>query len=349
MDGVASPPLWAAQRRELLTFTNDQCQLVRIETDDIDEAFRVFDSQNYRGKALEPHDLLKAYHLREMRTETPASQAAAVETWESVQDEDLTRLFSTYLYRILRWSRGESALRFTAQDIGVFKRISAEGDLPPSSRYHLAAQAARSLLDTMGASRQLGERDAKRRRFQLDAPVLGGRSFFEMVTFMLDELKRLARESFLDGEGAPGGDETPSSDLGKFATYDLKVLLKQDAAKEQDRLHEAPSMSRYRYVCELYLAALLYYTNRFGSEDIEPVRSHLFAWAYSLRVERLRVQLRSVDNRARGDGDLARSAFVLLRNASSGRVIEQLPVALVPYQPDHEKALADLLRGKADQ
>ena len=40
-------------------------------TDDVDEAFRVFDSQNYRGKALAPHDLLKAHHLREMREETP--------------------------------------------------------------------------------------------------------------------------------------------------------------------------------------------------------------------------------------------------------------------------------------
>lgn len=33
---------------------------------DISEAFQFFDSQNARGKALYPHDLLKAYHLREM-------------------------------------------------------------------------------------------------------------------------------------------------------------------------------------------------------------------------------------------------------------------------------------------
>ena len=33
------------------------------------EAFQLFDSQNNRGKSLEPHDLLKAYHLRQQDSE----------------------------------------------------------------------------------------------------------------------------------------------------------------------------------------------------------------------------------------------------------------------------------------
>lgn len=69
---------------------------MRIVTDDIDEAFRVFDSQNYRGKPLAPHDLLKAHHLREMHDESAAMKVAVVEAWEAVNDEDLDRLFSTF-------------------------------------------------------------------------------------------------------------------------------------------------------------------------------------------------------------------------------------------------------------
>ena len=42
-------------------------EVVVIGVDEISEAFQLFDSQNTRGKALEPHDLLKAYHLREIK------------------------------------------------------------------------------------------------------------------------------------------------------------------------------------------------------------------------------------------------------------------------------------------
>jgi hypothetical protein len=40
---------------------------VIINVDKVEEAFQLFDSQNTRGKELDPHDLLKAYHLREMK------------------------------------------------------------------------------------------------------------------------------------------------------------------------------------------------------------------------------------------------------------------------------------------
>ena len=47
-------------------FFLEKCTLVEVVLDDISEAFQFFDSQNSRGKDLEPHDLLKAFHLREM-------------------------------------------------------------------------------------------------------------------------------------------------------------------------------------------------------------------------------------------------------------------------------------------
>jgi hypothetical protein len=311
-------------RDDLAQFIRERCQLIRVVTNDVDEAFRVFDSQNYRGKPLAPHDLLKAYHLREMRDETTAMKAAVVETWESVRDDELDRLFSTYLYRISRWSRGESAPRFTTQDIVIFKGISPKNSKSPSARYHIAAQVAIPMLNTWETSISESEsRNVRRSRFQLDAPLLVGRPFFEMVAFMLSELRQLAREGF-------------AGKLEKFALYNVC------AEKEGDVLNEHPSRSRYRYVSELYLAALLYYTNKFGDEDLAIVQDRLFAWAYSLRVELLRVQFRSVDNRARGDQSNA-SAFALMRQAESGRVVRQLSAAAKPYNESHEKDLAAIL------
>jgi len=312
------------ERINLAQFIRERCVLVRVETDDIDEAFRVFDSQNYRGKPLAPHDLLKAYHLREMRDESAAMKAAVVEAWESVKDDDLERLFSTYLYRITRWSRGEDAPRFTVHDIGIFKGLSPKNSRSPSARYHIAAQVALPMLHAFGtsASEQV-DRDAGRSRFQLDAPLLVGRSFFEMVAFMLSELKLLAGEGF-EGERS------------RFSLYDV------DALENGKVLNERPSMSRYRFVSELYLAALLYYTNKFGHEDLSAVRHLLFAWAYSLRVELLRVQFRSVDNLARGDKSKP-SPFVLMRQAESGHVLRQFSSSSRPYNDAHEKELVAFL------
>ena len=289
---------------DLLDFIRTRCQLVRIVTDDVDEAFRVFDSQNYRGKPLAPHDLLKAYHLREMRGESTAMQAAVVQAWESVDDKQLNRLFSTFLYRIACWSRGKSAPGFSIHDIGMFKGISPKarsGFLLPSERYHLAAQAAMPLLTAWIPSTEHDVRDAGRSRFQLDAPPIAGRPFFEMVSFMLQELAVLEKE-----------------------------------AKEYAGAFDG-SQSRYRYVYELFIAALLYFTNKCGTHEFRHARDTLFAWAYTLRVAMTRVQFASADNRARGKD--AASPFVLMRNTAPVQALRQLSVQLKPPHAEHEKAL----------
>lgn len=300
------------RRSDFLHFICDQCQIVRIVTDDIDEAFRVFDSQNYRGKPLAPHDLLKAYHLREMRDESPAAKVAIVEAWEAVDDGDLDRLFSTFLYRIARWSRGDSAPEFTSADIGMFKGISVHPSrlLTPQQRYHVAAQAVLPLLNGWAANAQLDGRDAGRSRFQLDAPIIAGRAFFEMVGFMLNELRLLEQEN-------------RSSKYEKYAG----------------------KQSRYRYVYELFIAALLSYTNKFGTEDFEAAQQHLFAWAYGLRVELRRVQFASADNRARGKDDSQKSPFILLRNAINASAIRHLARDIRPVNAEHEKELQIFIAG----
>lgn len=297
------------EKTRLHDFISTRCQLVRVVTDDVDEAFRVFDSQNYRGKPLAPHDLLKAHHLRAMQGESAAMQAAVVETWESVQDEALHRLFSTFLYRIARWSRGESAPGFSVHDIGMFKGIAPKGALAPFERYHLAAQAAIPLLTAWVAPGTPAERDAARSRFQLDAPLVAGRPFFEMVSFMLGELSALEQEA--------------KQHAGPFGL----------------------SRSRYRYVYELFAAALLYYTNKFGSNGLPQARDNLFAWAYALRVKLTRVQFASIDNRARGKDDAAASPFVLMRNAVTGQAIQRLTVKVDKRDDaEHEKELLTFIQ-----
>ncbi|MCP6237196.1 hypothetical protein NL436_27315, partial [Klebsiella pneumoniae] len=62
------------ERKTLFHFVCDKCELIEVTLDDLSEAFQFFDSQNARGKALAPHDLLKAYHLREMMDATEQAE-----------------------------------------------------------------------------------------------------------------------------------------------------------------------------------------------------------------------------------------------------------------------------------
>jgi hypothetical protein len=315
-------PLQLAERQALASFIRDKCQVVRVATDDVDEAFRVFDSQNYRGKPLAPHDLLKAHHLREMRRESDALKAATVEEWESAGDNTLDELFSLYLYRVVKWSKGETAPGFTIHDIHMFKGISPTRRLSPSSRYHAAAQSMIPLMNQWHNSINTeDEIDALRSRFQIDAPLLAGRPFFEMVTFMLREVRALKERTFPI--------ENISEDNAEVETFGDKL-----------------TQSRYRKVTELYLAAMLYYTNKFSDEDIDLASSHLFAWSFDLRLRYLRVVQASVNNAGYGKDNVI-SPFVQFRNSSDGRGVRTFGSAGKQYSDGHEPELFAHLNGAA--
>ena len=55
-----------SDKTAFIEYIKMNCSFVRIVTYIEQEAFQFFDSQNTRGKSLEPHDLLKSYHLREL-------------------------------------------------------------------------------------------------------------------------------------------------------------------------------------------------------------------------------------------------------------------------------------------
>jgi uncharacterized protein with ParB-like and HNH nuclease domain len=140
-------------------FFLNKCQLVEITiNDDISEAFAFFDSQNTRGKPLKVHDLLKAFHLREMKYLPESTTAKIVENWETIKDEELSDLFANYLFRIKNWSKEKSALYFTKNEIDIFKGINLKTqDYPFMKHYHSSFP------------------------FQIDTPIINGEHFFKMV------------------------------------------------------------------------------------------------------------------------------------------------------------------------
>ncbi len=86
-----------SEHAELLNYIKSNCELIVVITKDISEAFQFFDSQNARGKKLYPHDLLKAYHLREMNHLKSPEIEEVVKVWEDLDQKQLSLLFSEYL------------------------------------------------------------------------------------------------------------------------------------------------------------------------------------------------------------------------------------------------------------
>lgn len=145
-------------------------EVVLIEVNNIAEAFQLFDSQNSRGKPLEPHDLLKAYHLREM-TQSKYEMELAVNNWETHNSDDLTILFDHYLFPIWNWSQGNKNHSFTANDIDTYKGIKETTDYSYAKRAQKASPC-----------------------FQVTEPFIAGNDFFEMTEHYLFIKKVIEKE-----------------------------------------------------------------------------------------------------------------------------------------------------------
>lgn len=149
-------------------------EAILIEVNDISEAFQLFDSQNTRGRELDPHDLLKAFHLREMN-EYAFEKFNLVKRWEDIRPYLIKELFSLYLYPILNWSRKEKSKAFTAQDIDTYKGVSSDCTYTYAERVKKAMPC-----------------------FQIDQPFSAGGDFFRMVEHYINLLADLKNELFKD-------------------------------------------------------------------------------------------------------------------------------------------------------
>lgn len=159
-----------SERNRFLEAMKNTLEVVVIEVDEISEAFQLFDSQNTRGKALEPHDLLKAYHLREMRN-YPYEMEHAVTKWEAKDTKKIHDLFDLYLFPVWNWSKGCKSRSFTTKEIDTYKGIVE------NSPYSYAKRASKAMP-----------------YFQITEPFIAGNDFFEMVDHYMNLLDDVQTE-----------------------------------------------------------------------------------------------------------------------------------------------------------
>ena len=235
-------------------YLKNHCKVSVIEmpSECLSEAFQLFDSQNNRGKALEPHDLLKAYHLRAI--EKPSE--STVENWERFVDDkelSLSDLFDKHLFRIRRWTNGDtglyqkkygSELKFTERFIGDFKGVRVSLSLHETTYPYLKLYEELLKNDITFPN-------------SICMPIINGEAFFNFI----EDAHKLFKNNFYE-----------ENKIDDYLSNGIKDLVKS-------------KKSKYSRNINLYVNLMATFIDRFGVEQLNrETCEKVFVWAFYPRV-----------------------------------------------------------------
>lgn len=289
------------------------CKFVIVTLYDISEAFQFFDSQNARGKELEPHDLLKAFHLREIPRLTETDKMNVTE-WENLaaETQKLTNLFLV-LFRIKRWIEGDDGREFTSNHVDKFKGPKKRKNILPYQRIYAMAECYTELYNT-DLSRRIDYQHMEYPH-QIDQITINGTLFFDMIRYYSEK-------------------EAVVKEMLKKHCFEIDYAINHYA--ERNRKGDL-------YTRNLFTAALLFYYDKFSEDGFGNAVPKIFAWAYSMRIKHYSVQLATMDNLAREHN----SFFRMLHRAISPLDIQNWVVEPIKnseiQQKDKMKEVFDIL------
>lgn len=273
------------EKERLKGYIENNCELIVVITKDISEAFQFFDSQNARGKALYPHDLLKAYHLREMAGVSEEETEKIVKGWEQVSQSNLANLFGNYLYRIKEWVNGNKANVLNEHNIQMFKGITRYAKTP-YAQFFKAAYCYADMVNSSAMPFVSGIRNIN--AFQLNTPIIAGKPFFEYTKHYYNILKDIQDNSKYEG----------------FYINDNEIV------KTLDKYFKRGTGNGIARL--LFDTSVLLYVDRFcpetypSKEDLaqfEQFVVYAFIWAYSLRAQYRNLGWLSAQNYIMGESN----------------------------------------------
>lgn len=273
------------------TYILDYCEFVEIRVSDLSEAFQMFDSQNGRGKELEAYNLLKAYHLRAMESNTFEEKVNCDRTWEgatryqanesSNQVSDLLQqVINEQLYRTRLWSRKETAPAFNKKEIKEFKGITVGKNQAidfPYQNKELLHYVVQNYFKSLG----VGVSGTKSRFKNLvpnainpftliNQNILNGKDFFDYSETYVEIYKRLFNKEF--------------SEL-----KDFKIFVQANCANYSGYKRDGD-----KYLFELFKSLIILMFDKFGEEGVEKYHKTLYLLVYRLRIEKEQVRFASV-------------------------------------------------------
>lgn len=266
------------------------CEFVEIKVSDLSEAFQMFDSQNGRGKELAAYNLLKAYHLRAMESNTFDEKIVSDVNWENAaryqSDKDknqvvdlLGQLINEQLYRTRLWSRKETATEFNKKKIKEFKGITVNKNNPidfPYQSKELLQYVMQNYFQTLGVSinglksRFINSSPENINPFALlNQNIVNGKNFFEYVETYVEIYKRLFNKEF--------------EEMSFLKDFIKKQCQYNGSHRDGDQ-----------YLFELYKSLIMLMFDRFGEDGVKKYYKILYLLVYRLRIEKEQVRYASV-------------------------------------------------------
>ena len=286
-------------------------EVVVLTVNERSEAFQLFDSQNTRGRELYPHDLLKAYHLREIHDKYDMQRA--VLKWESKDPKAIRELFDNYLFPLWNWSKRRKSSRFTAAEIDLYKGIEE------SSGYTYARRANKAMP-----------------YFLLSEPLISGGDFFEMVDHYMQMLHSIKLE-LIDNPDFARIKELLIDDKSKVGQIKTPADLDKACKSSSTGMNHARN---------LFFCALLCYYDRFHNFDLMAVKK-LFTWAMMLRVDMNHLGFDTVNRYAigLGDNDKYTNSEPVISLISSARRHTEISGMPLMVKRDNDKAETEKWQG----
>ena len=292
-------------------YITESCQFVQIVVEDQSEAFQMFDTQNGRGKSLEPYNLLKAYHIRAMEQNPQEEKIKCDQRWEAAAQYDATpeiendpnvdilkQLFTEQLFRTRIWSRNEVAGRFTRNDIEEFKGFTIDKNHPvhfpyqnPQLLQYLTEKFYKNILQgTIGTFNRFesGDSDSINPFVNINQDIVNGQAFFDYI----ETYTELYKKMFL---------ELGTYQLAEFKKFFFQYCMTYDTNEEVwNNAIKRPDLFRYvsgkacrqgdTYLREIYKSLCLMLFDKFGEKALMQFYKILYRLVYQLRLEKAQVR-----------------------------------------------------------
>ena len=240
----------------------DRCEMIIIEADDIAEAFQMFDSQNARGKKLEPADLLKAYHLRSMSDEN--EKRMCVQRWEDAIDKGLLHyVMSEIIYRSRCWTRKDyNKHYFNNNTIDEFKGIDI--DIFSKSR-------------TLYPYMQHVFFASQVNFYRIDEPIVNGRRFFDYIDHYIGLFEHLFPRS---------------NDYAMYSDNDNEI---QQQIRERCFYGKMRRTGDERIRNVVYCQMLAFF-DKFGDANIKEFLDLIYNHNYHIRLHSTQIRYETIHN-----------------------------------------------------
>lgn len=309
-----------SEEKDFSKYLKKYCEFVEIKVWDLSQAFQMFDSQNGRGKELEAYNLLKAYHIRAMETNSFEEKIECDRNWENAtrfkknggnineESQDiLKQIFNEQLYRTRIWSRKDEAWRFDKKKINEFKGITINKQNAISHSFQnreLLQYIVQNYFNSIGVdlkglkSRFSNENLENVNPFVLiNQNIINGKDFFEYIETYVEIYKQLFNVSKND------------QFLIEFKSFYNKNCKQYDGA---NRVGD-------RYLRELYKSLIFMMFDRFGEEGVNKFYKTLFILVYRVRLEKKQVRYAYV-----AQYPVGKKIFHIVEKANSFVELQQL-------------------------